>query len=732
MHVRSGERTYPIHQIRTSLHGLARWMGVDPALRLRMGYALAFPHSDFKGKATSPSLVDTTVSNSSSIMLDQASLPRLGERVVEIMRYWKEALRNQPLGRTRKKAIVDAICPALDGTPTWARRVFWDERLWLRLTDDQADVVDLVVSGKNMVITGWPGTGKTLVLIEAARRFVADGKRVLFLTFNSLLCGYIEQQLNAVRGTKVVTWHSFCRGYSKKPGQEFDNAWFQTGCLEGIRSAMEAGKLPEFDVLIVDEAQAFKVEWVEWLCSWHGARQVLMSCDETQVFDFEEGRVQIDDLCKLIETRRPYLLTHAIRSPRAVLERLKAVMRPAFQLVSPRELDGDAIDERLSVHASDDLNGILSELLDSGVQPSDIVVLAKYGWMKPVANGIRYSTVPKFRGMEAPVVVICGAEAMDDTELFCAYSRATTLCIATYDAHKLALDGPAGEFQRIVLDKPGYAQSAERARLDAYPTELIRTALNAEWFGLETVNLGWSDEWKCWLVEEANPLSRYWIDYLVTHYPWSVCSWGARALYRVSLAPAIQSVVADGGHITEHELSFCTDCSLLTPHRLDAGSTRVCIRCRGEIHVAQGSPTHECLSGLKAIDSLVAAALKPISAGQRTLIPLSLAAGHAVEKSLRASQEQCRGLYLLGGRVSYHAAMGFMLSLVNLSAPGKQIVIRDFADRMYQRYRVPDGLSQGQWRKEVAQAASVLFSAGMLSKVRKGVYEVLPPSGSTQ
>lgn len=37
----------PVSQTRRNVHGIARWMGSNPALRLRMGYGIIFPDSDF-------------------------------------------------------------------------------------------------------------------------------------------------------------------------------------------------------------------------------------------------------------------------------------------------------------------------------------------------------------------------------------------------------------------------------------------------------------------------------------------------------------------------------------------------------------------------------------------------------------------------------------------------------------------------------------------------------------
>nr|WP_239945217.1 nuclease-related domain-containing protein [Pseudomonas syringae] len=39
----------PIGQTRNNVHGIAKWLGSDPLLRLRIGYGFVFPDSDFAG-----------------------------------------------------------------------------------------------------------------------------------------------------------------------------------------------------------------------------------------------------------------------------------------------------------------------------------------------------------------------------------------------------------------------------------------------------------------------------------------------------------------------------------------------------------------------------------------------------------------------------------------------------------------------------------------------------------
>ena len=193
IYVRTGRPINHLHQIRNNVHGLARWMGNDPSLRLRIGYGFVYPDSDFGKSVICPGLVDTTVEPAQSLIIDRTNtdLFRLATNIRNLMLYWKKTLGNAELGAKQKDHLVEFLCPKFDGTPTWGSRVEYDNSTWLRLTQEQTSVVHSAMTQSRIVVTGWPGTGKTLIAIEITRRMVAQGKRVLVLAYNTLLANLI-------------------------------------------------------------------------------------------------------------------------------------------------------------------------------------------------------------------------------------------------------------------------------------------------------------------------------------------------------------------------------------------------------------------------------------------------------------------------------------------------------------------------------------------------------------
>lgn len=732
VHVNSGTTTRAVEQVRTSTHGLARWLGVKPGLRLKIGYALVFPDSDFNGEIASLALTDVTVDPPESIVIDRRHLPNIGRRTADIMAYWKTALANPSLGEERRNALVNTMCPSFNGTPSWASRVLWDGKVWLRLTAEQSAVVDDVLVGSRMVITGWPGTGKTLILIECARRLLDEGKRVLVLTFNTLLDQYIREQIGSDKGLKVATWHSLCAStaaQSQKKDGEAGRDWLENGCLEDVRRAASQGKIQPFDAILVDEAQTFRTEWLEWLCSWHSQGQILAFCDETQVFAFEGGRISLIKLCELVGVGKPFVLTTVLRSPKAVYQRLKSVKRSDYQLHMPRELEADTLREVLVVGMPESRSQTLAMLAEKGVPDSDVVVLTKYGWVPTggVRPTVQYHTLSRFRGMESPVVIIDGAEQMDDAELFCAYSRATTLCIALYDAEVLGVKGAGCLFQATVMAEPGNVELASSARLKAQTGEIIRAKLALRWFDLQSVEIGWSPKWGAWLVLVRNELSLYWVDYIASQYPWPIYFWHESSLREIRRAEPVSNVAKDDPGGVTYGLRPCDGCSSVTPQRLSSLSrddVRQCVICGEDKIFVPECPDDRMIDELRKLDGLLMAENpKALSEMERRSLPLSLAAGAALSFAERNATRDLVGFdKISGGRIAYHVAVGFVYSLVNLLPPSRSIVVDKWAVDLYGRYLIPKELTFDVWKRDFAQACVVAYKRGHLRKVEKGVY----------
>lgn len=731
IYVRTGGSNNHLQQMRKNMHGLAQWLGSGSELYLRIGYGLIVPDSVFGEDAKIPGFVDPTVTPHQSLLIDRMSMDAsaLADRIRQLMAYWKKTLNNPVLGADRTTRLIDALCPTYDGTPTWGNRVEYDNRIWLRLTQEQASVVHTVMAQTCMVVTGWPGTGKTLIAIEIARRNIIQGKRVLILTFNKLLVNYLRREVDCGTTSKVVSWHGFCSAFARMLGRQSEETekWREQGCLEDLQAALEQGLVPDFDVLILDEAQALRPEWFSCLASHFAGKPIIAFCDETQRFSFEKARISTEELCKQLKVGRPFSLTIPLRSPRHVLDRLQNVRPPSYQMFSPRDLEEDTLQERVVAVVDTAIDEVIAELTAKGIDRADIVVLSRFGWSENGASAERYETVARFRGMEAPAVIIAGADDMDEFDLFCAYSRATTVCIALYEAEPLGCKPSPGKFQELVLENPENASLAYEAREQGLTRFILARHVESASIGLSSVDLSWCETWRCWFIDRQDDTeaAALWIDYLLTYHDWPVYSWTSLSRRKIEHGYPVANETEINFSTTTDDLSWCNPCAAPTPHKRQRDATLACQRCANSFK-EQPTPSSEMLALMKKFDAVICSPNpSSLPREERDRLPLPLAAlGARRYVATRSQGVPAKLAQLPASSVLRRWSTAFIYSRISMLSVGTKIE-RDMLAHETGRYVLPEGLTQEAWRGAISRSLGMTAKSDLLIKPKDGIYETI-------
>lgn len=723
--IAGGRPQFALNQVRRNSHGVAHWLGGKGTVRWPIGYAVGVPNNVYPDDALPPGLYDSA--RRQRILFDMRDLSNLGTKVAEVMAYWRSALELGELGDARMKAAIEMLCPQFDGTPQWAHRIHYDGRFWLRLTEDQSSIADRVLQARGGIVTGWPGTGKTLIGLEIARRLSAAGERVLFLTFNALLCDHLRLQLKEST-CQVFTWHKLCNLARELLGRPSGDAdWFERQCLDDLRAAVGHHQI-SFDVLIVDEAQAFRPQWWELLCSWFNGKPIFAFCDETQVFSLER---ETSTLASLIAASglKQMQLSIVLRMPKAVTNRLIEAMPGQLQISSPRQLDPETLHEIAVVDWRESMNETVSQLISRGAKHSDIVVLSRTGYVKDSieeflnANGeLKHSLVSRFRGMESPIIIVVEAHDLSDSELFCAYSRATTACFALYAADCLG-DDPLSRFQAKVSSIPAYQEVIREAKQR-------RTAA----FGLSghdmrrvdrvhTVDLTWSRTLKSFLVRLPRETPAVlWVDYLCEVAKWPV-------LIITDEEPDALRVALPGKNSQEGlQLKVCRKCEMTTPHHFfPLSSCLVCTKVLGgDARVLKERDVHLLVELDSLMSSLPASASveDAMAIYYRTPFLLGAAAvgGHV-----------WRNMYVekppnLPGDVSlYRAAIALAYSYAHLCGGERPFSLDELVEQTWHGDFDDLGVDRNAWHKQLRSALSrlnqqeVIFNDKKCVENRKGM-----------
>ena len=731
IHVKNNFTINPVSQTRKNVHGLATWIGTNPSLRLRIGYGFIFPDSDFQAIPTSPGMYDTTSHPPQPLYIDYMGIPDAARQITQLMLYWKGALSNPPLGSVRIKELIEFLTPKIDGQPQWGNRILFDNKVWLKLTSEQSKVVRVVLKNKNSLITGWPGTGKTLIAIETARKLAMENKRVLVISFNTRLTEYIRSQLSECRSSTISTWHGLCRKATKALGRTDDREdWYKTSCVEDLREAIDENLLGEYDALIVDEAQALSPSWCNALRSWFKNKPKAFFCDETQVFPFERETVSLTELSKILGVE-PFPLTIILRMPKAVTEILSEVVPPKVQHYSPREFEQDVVQEIITSTPYEDLVRITLGLIDEGVRSEDIVVLAgslpgyKYNEFLSKEN-ISTETIGKFRGLEAPVVLILGAEALGTSELFIAYSRSTSRCIAFYNVNRFDWDEKDG-FQARLQRDPDRNRMLKEELSKLQIRSLIGSSTGIEPLNLQSINMSWAVDWKAWLIEidTDDTLVQLWIEYLCRKFVRPIFFWKKDTLtdfYQASICPDDEQESIINSFVS---LRKCEVCSCLTPHRFIRINEYDCMLCLTMPTFFEPDDT----AYIVHVDKVITCQLPTKDILKfRLELPIPIAAAAAFLYAMRKKQRtKVLGIPLPKGRRMYIAAFAFAQSRIATYKCNDLMSVNTLADEIYGRFSAFEPLLTNlEWRGIFANAMGTFFSKGYLSKAgKKGLYKAV-------
>jgi hypothetical protein len=516
------------------------------------------------------------------------------------------------------------------------------------------------------------------------------------------------------------------RQLGKKPERSDD--WREHGCLEDLQTAQEQELIPEFDVLILDEAQALRPEWCAWLAAQFIGKPIIAFCDETQRFTFEKNRISTEGLCQVFGVARPYALSIALRSPRNVFDHLQRVRLPSCQMSSPRDAENDTLQERVVKNMETALQELLVELTAKGINRADIVVLSKYGWFNKNVSAERYESVPRFRGMEAPVVIIVRAEKMNEIELFCAYSRATTLCIALFEAEGLGCDLALGKFQALVLENPNNAQLANMARKQGLTSYLLDHHVKLASVGLTSVDLSWCDVWNGWFVDRQDDTeaATLWIDYLLTYHDRPVYSWTSTSRREIERKDPVVAFSANGSSTRALLLEWCDACGALTPHsKRIMGAAPVCQWCEGALG-EQPAPLPETLALLKRFDSIICSE-HPGRLPKEDInsLPLPLAAlGARRHASARGQGVPDKLNPLPDSSILRRWSTAFIYYRICVTPIGDKIEV-DMLVQFTRRYVFPEGLTPKAWRDAISRSLGSSEIAGLLKKITKGTYQTI-------
>lgn len=354
------------------------------------------------------------------------------------------------------------------------------EALFLKATDHlmldrmsaKMDVLKSLEANQQLLICGGPGSGKTWLAERFALELAKAGNQVLFLCYNKALGAGFQRDLPRLTGkgkgsVTAHTWESFAIDLAdrfgvklpEKPGQKASKAAMQTYYEETMPEAMLEAVLsstfqPQFDALVVDEAQDHNTSPVDW---WEiyltqlregGKARIGIFYDVCQRPSFRSGGFDVAALSRQLSQPAYFTLRDTLRYTWPVFEFLRSLQSAETQSLVEGLQAGSLpsgpdvlLQEKSSL---DKAKSSASRLLkkwfkEKLVEPGDTLVLTRadpFGSKKPVFHEgesfagqsiiaadypdatkrgvLRACSFHKSKGLDARAVVLLDTYAWED------------------------------------------------------------------------------------------------------------------------------------------------------------------------------------------------------------------------------------------------------------------------------------------------------------------------------
>ena len=191
------------YSILKKLSESSRWRD----LRIRKvicGHSVFFPDLAAGRDLARPDLPNVLVGYAEDLLTPQ----RWVERAFD---FWhNEDASQAPMGPKGLDVFTEVFGHSFEVRPLLADALRDEEAERVRLTQEQARILDMLRGRRRVAISGGAGTGKTLLAVEKARRLAGEGFRTLLTCYNRQLADHLSRVCAGVPNLEVMSFHQLC------------------------------------------------------------------------------------------------------------------------------------------------------------------------------------------------------------------------------------------------------------------------------------------------------------------------------------------------------------------------------------------------------------------------------------------------------------------------------------------------------------------------------------------
>lgn len=417
--------TDPFEQASRNMHYLVEKIaGRKEDFPCPFGFAVVFPHCDYSGEA--PPGADPQV------IFSSRDMDRLDARIKNVMDKWGRSSKAVNLSDQDMEKIQLGISPVFKLTPILFRQIDDQEERLHRLTEGQLQLLDHLEEHNRAAIKGVAGSGKTILANTQAQKFARQGKRTLFVCYNSALAEAL--QLNASKSLEgkitYTSFHSLCSSWCRKAGVDFKipkedaTEFWQTDAANQLIEAIDFLE-DRFDAVVVDEGQDFLPSW------WIALEMINSEEDSGPFYVFYDPHQNLfDTQMNLPDLGNPFNLPVNCRNTREIANYCGEVNGMDIKVREETPQGKKVIVENISsaIERRRFIVNTVDEWLRKGhLKPSRIAILSFYDRAKtclgkereiggiPIVvdqkkwrsdEGVLFNTIRGFKGLEADAIVL--------------------------------------------------------------------------------------------------------------------------------------------------------------------------------------------------------------------------------------------------------------------------------------------------------------------------------------